>query len=200
MDTISNFSDNYNYKFSKEEKLFLLSLARKSIEHWLKYSEKLFISDEEISPSLKNNKACFVTIIKNGKLRGCIGCLEPIAPLYQNVISNAVSAAFFDPRFSPLTKEELKEIKIELSILDKPKKFEYRTINELLIYLEREKPGIIIKKGKFSATFLPQVWNEIETVEEFLSHLCLKAGLPALEWQKGDLEVFIYNVQHFCEE
>ena len=89
--------------------------------------------------------------------------------------------------------EELKDIKIEISILTLPKKVQYNGGDDLLAKLNPNKDGVIIKKGFYSATFLPQVWEQLPKREDFLSHLCAKAGLEPNQWQKGDLDVEVYN-------
>ncbi|HOJ62835.1 MAG TPA: AmmeMemoRadiSam system protein A [Spirochaetota bacterium] len=179
--------------FSKEDKTFLINLARNTI---IKKTKKVWLTEEEIKKLpdfLKEKKGCFVTLNKKGQLRGCIGYIMPIIPLYQAIIENAYNAAYGDPRFLPVTQNEIKDLEIEITILTEPEKLEYKTINELLEKLIPEKHGVIIKKGFFSATFLPQVWEQLPDKKDFLSHLCMKAGLNPNEWQKGTLEVETYE-------
>ena len=109
------------------------------------------------------------------------------------MIDNAHNAAFQDPRFSPLEKSELEKIKIEISVLSIPKKMIFKDSNDLLNKLTK-KEGVIIKKGFYSATYLPQVWKEVNGKEEFLSSLCVKAGLNEDAW-KDKIEVFTYHVE-----
>jgi AmmeMemoRadiSam system protein A len=123
----------------------------------------------------------------------------PVKELYKDVIENAINAAFYDPRFAKLTKKEFKTIKIEISVLGIPTKLNYSSEKELLDKLNKNKPGIIIKKGYHQATFLPQVWEELATAELFLSELCLKAGLNSKEW-KDNIDIEIYDVEKFKEE
>lgn len=182
------------------KKDFLSKLARKAITHYLETGRYLKISPNEISSkNLLRKQGTFVTLTINGALRGCIGRLEPVKPLYQDVIENAVSAAFFDPRFYPLQKEELDKIIIEISLLSSPQKLNYKIPEKLLKVLTKEKPGVLIKKNGQKATFLPQVWEELKTPEEFLSSLCLKAGLSPFTWRENDLEVFTYTAEVFHE-
>src|SRR3989338_11221433 len=140
--------------FTGKEKSFLLKMARDSIV--------CFIENKQFNPGNVQKKfmeksATFVTLYKNGRLRGCIGSLIAARPLYQDVILNAVNAAFFDPRFNPVAKDELSSLCIEISILSKPRKLEYVNNADLLRKLKTSY-GIIIKKGYSTATFLPQVW------------------------------------------
>lgn len=188
---------------TERDKKFLLKLARESIKYYLERQDLLTVSTEELkrySPTLLEKLATFVTLSEYEQLRGCIGHLEAIQPLYQDVIENAVNAAFFDFRFLPLDKKELNLIKIEISILTKPQPLDYQTPEDLINSLRKNIDGVIIKKGPFEATYLPQVWEQIPDKEEFLSSLCVKAGLPSDIWKKEKLEVKIYQVESFKEE
>lgn len=165
------------------DKLTLLKLARESIRSKLE-GNNLEINTQEISDALKQKRGTFVTLKTNGQLRGCIGHIAPVQELYRDVMENACAAAFYDPRFMPLAKEELEKIAIEISLLSESEKFEYPSLDSLIQNLERNKPGVILRKGSQAATFLPQVWEELPSAEEFLSHLCLKAGLDPYAWKK----------------
>ncbi len=178
-----------------EEKNFLLEIARKSLGSTFSSDDNFNIIPKKLaSEKLKEKKSCFVTLTIDGNLRGCVGNITPAQELYKDVAENARAAAFSDYRFSPLDSEEFKNTEIEISVLSRPKKFTYQTPKELLDYLSKNKPGVIVRKGNHSATFLPQVWEEISTSEEFLNHLCLKAGLPADEWGRG-IEIEVYGVE-----
>jgi len=186
-------------EYSEKDKTFLLNLARMTIQSG---DKKNIISNSEIESlnnSLKEKRGAFVTIHKNNNLRGCIGYILPMLPLYQTIIENAYNAAYKDPRFPPINSNEFKEIIIEISILTIPKKLEYSGYEELLNKLKPNEDGVIIKKNFYSATFLPQVWEQLPKKEEFLSHLCMKAGLDMYEWKNGKLEVEIYNAIVFGE-
>lgn len=148
------------------------------------------------------NKHCgtFVTLKKKGALRGCIGSLTATEPLPAGVKRNTLNAAFHDPRFPPLKPEELRHIDIEVSILSEPQPLEYNDAADLLRKLRVHVDGLIIRKESTSATFLPQVWDQLPRKEDFLSHLCLKAGLAADTWRTAQLEVLTYQVQYFNEK
>ena len=176
-------------------KKWLLDLARRAIKSGLR-EEKLVV--EKVPVEFKKKKACFITLTKNGQLRGCIGHLISVQELYQDVIQNAQAAAFMDYRFNPVTDNELPQIKIEISILNRPKKYKYSCPKDLVKFLAENKPGVILKKGINQATYLPQVWEELKTPEEFMSSLCQKAGLPSDEWQKM-AKVAVYQVEKFSE-
>ena len=150
-------------------------------------------------PSLQARCGTFVTLKIDGQLRGCIGSLSATVPVVTGVRDNALNAAFRDPRFPPLDRRELDRVQIEVSVLSEPVPLAYRDADDLLRRLTPGIDGVILRKGAASATFLPQVWEQLPRPESFLSHLCLKAGLSADEWRRGKLEVRIYRVQHFEE-
>ncbi len=144
--------------------------------------------------------SCFVTLTLEGVLRGCIGSFRRDEPLCHSVHENALNAAFSDPRFPPLRADELEGVRIEVSVLSPPVRLAYGEPGELPGRLSPGEDGVVLRKGLAQATFLPQVWKQLPRTEEFLSHLCLKAGLGADAWKKGTLEVETYRVQSFEEE
>lgn len=178
----------------------LVKLARETIEKRL--GKK---SDTIDSGSLKDkcffqDRGTFVTLTINKQLRGCIGSLDSSESIMEGIKRNAVNAAFYDPRFPSLEAGELDKVDIEISILTKPAPLKYRDGDDLISRLRVNVDGVILRKGGASATFLPQVWEQLPRPEQFLSHLCLKAGLPADTWEKNHPEILIYQVQHFEEE
>ncbi len=189
-------------RISEEKGKILVELARKSIAERLGaesqgregLQEKL--SDEFFD----SRRGTFVTLTKNGQLRGCIGSLVPDNPIREGVKENAVNAAFHDPRFPELSRKELDQIRIEVSLLSEPRPLDYKDADDLLQKIRPHTDGVILKKGMHSATFLPQVWEQLPEKEMFLSQLCMKAGLSADAWKKGDLEILTYQVQYFEEQ
>jgi len=173
----------------------LLKLARLTLEKTFRAEE--FAISEDILRKYSGYEASFVTLTKNGELRGCIGSLIPRKPLYKDVIDNTKSAAFHDARFQPLKREELSAIKIEVSILSKPEKLDYDSEQDLLNQLN-PKLGVILKKGVASATFLPQVWEEIPNKRSFLEYLSIKAGLRKDAWKTSQL--WSYKVEKARED
>jgi AmmeMemoRadiSam system protein A len=141
----------------------------------------------------------FVTLKIQGQLRGCIGNLTATESVLESVKSNAINAAFHDPRFASLTAAELERTKIEVSILTKPRRLEYGDSQDLIQKLRVNVDGVILRKDRASATFLPQVWEQLPRPEDFLSHLCQKAGLSPEAWKRTELEVLTYQVQSFEE-
>jgi len=165
----------------------LTDIARKSIESALNGDD--FKIDEVTRKKFSKLGACFVTLTINGELRGCVGSLQAYRPLWEDVRENALNAAFEDSRFSPLEKGELHRIKIEVSVLSAPQKLEYKNEKDLLEKLN-SKMGLILKKGFASATFLPQVWEELPDKIDFLEHLSRKAGLSKDAWKTADFEFY----------
>lgn len=170
------------------------NLAKFAIEYFLNNRKTPEVKKEEVDEKLWEKAACFVTVYVDDKLRGCIGYYVATEPLYLNIIKNAISASFSDPRFPPIKQEELKRLKVEVSILTPLKEFKPDNTNHLLEFLEKEKPGVLIEGQGRKALFLPQVWEKIEKPSQFLSRLCLKAGLPSSYWQKEDIKYWIFYV------
>lgn len=170
--------------------LKLIEIARKTLEEYFK--GKKFIPDEYTRSIYNKKQACFVTLTLNGELRGCIGSLYPSKELWEDVRDNSINAAFHDFRFQKLTEEELEEIKIEVSSLSLPKKIEYISEKDLLLRINPGR-GYILKKGNFSSTFLPQVWETIPNKIEFLENLSLKAKLNKNAWKNSELYSYSVN-------
>ncbi|HJX50977.1 MAG TPA: AmmeMemoRadiSam system protein A [Candidatus Nanoarchaeia archaeon] len=170
----------------------LTELARKAIEFHLKGEE--FNPAKDVKKKYEKKVASFVTLTKNNELRGCIGSLEAIRELWEDVIKNAVNAGFRDPRFPALRGEELSEIKIEVSVLTEPKKIIAKSVNSKLGKINSNM-GIILKNGMNTSTFLPQVWEEIPDKIDFLEHLSMKAGLPKNAWKDAELWYYTVNAE-----
>jgi len=142
----------------------------------------------------------FVTLYKNKQLRGCIGFPEPIFPLFEAIIKAARSAAFEDPRFPPLQKEELKHIKIEVSVLTVPALIKVKKPEDYLKKIKIGKDGLIIRSTLGSGLLLPQVATEYKWgVEEFLRHLCEKARLKQNAWKDKNNQIYKFQAQIFKE-
>lgn len=187
-------------ELSQEEGKRLLAVARKTIEDRLLERKTEGCLDEGVIPRFAERRGTFVTLTMGGALRGCIGHIIPQESLIEGVRVNAINAAFRDPRFRPLSRQEWERTKIEVSILTEPKPLDYTDGEDLLGKLRPGVDGVIIKKGYHQATFLPQVWDQLPDTKEFLSHLCLKAGLDGQTWKKDKLEVLLYQVQAFHED
>lgn len=157
------------------------------------------LADRLKDPELQVLSGTFVTLKIGEDLRGCIGSLTGNEPLVDGVRTNAVNAAFHDPRFRPLTGKELDRVCIEVSVLTQPRPLVYSDANDLIAKLKPHVDGVTIRKGLAGATFLPQVWEQLPKAETFLSHLSMKAGLAEDEWRQGAIEVETYQVQYYEE-
>ena len=185
-------------KLTPAEKETLLKVARESLERGLRGEQLLPLHGE--TPLLQADGAAFVTLTINGRLRGCIGALEPYQPLIEDVREHALAAAQSDYRFSPVRPEELDTIEIEISRLTQPVPLDYDDALDLLKKLRPGVDGLVLKDGRRRATFLPQVWEQLPDPKVFLSELCAKMGAPSNLWQRKKLDVLIYQVEEFHEE
>jgi len=176
----------------------LLSLARMVLENELYDSQhNLYLYNID---TLQQKNGVFVTLLKNGHLRGCIGRIESDLPLYQNVVDLSKSAAFNDHRFDRVTAKELEKITIEISILSIPKIVEGISSFEKIMKIRPKKDGVVLAAGGKKATFLPQVWDSLAIREDFISDLCRKAGLNKDYWKKNQIEISTYQVDFFKED
>ena len=176
----------------------LIQLARDAISEAI---DKTALIDKsklvEQYPELQKKSASFVTLTINGQLRGCIGSLTPHRALFDDIVSNAHAAAFKDPRFLPLSKDEFSDVKIEVSLLSEPEQFHYKNLKELKDKVTYEH-GVVLQHGSHQATFLPQVWEELPSFELFFSHLCLKAGMDETCLEQHP-KIYLYTVEKFKE-
>ena len=173
----------------------LLALARQAIAHHLGRAQAPVVPDD---PRLREKGATFITLTKDGDLRGCIGSLRRSRTLGDDVLANAVAAAMEDPRFPPLEAEELDAIAIEVSVLSEPEFLDFFGEEELLAQLRPGEDGLIIFSGCRSATFLPQVWEQLPEPQQFLAALKHKAGLSPHREVAG-LMAARYQVQKWKE-
>lgn len=177
-----------NEYLTRGEKEFLLKIARTALETMLLQGEKL--EPQTVNQKLWEKRGVFVTLRKGKELRGCVGCIEPMESVLLAVRDSAL-AAIRDPRFDPVEASELPKIKIEVSILTRPQKVEFEEI--------KKGDGVVLKNGEKSATYLPQVWEEISGLEEFFTTLCQKAGLPGNCYLDPKTEFFKYEAMVFKE-
>lgn len=185
-DVDSIVADN-SYKLTLSDKQTLLKYTRKTLDQYFKV--QVLPLPRNINSKLKIKRGAFVTLKKNGELRGCIGHMSEDTPLCTNVGAMALQAAFNDKRFSPLRQEELSQVEIEISVLTPFTKI--RNADEIVL----GRDGVIVKKGNKQAVFLPQVATETGwSKEEFLDQLCYKAGLKAHDWKDADLFTFQADV------
>lgn len=175
-------------RLAEEGRRSLLALARRAIEYAAR-ERKPWLPSEETTPALQTLRACFVTLHKNGQLRGCIGQVTARLPLYQAVAEAAYSAAREDPRFSPVETEELPEIAIEISVLSP-----FTPILPHDVQLGRH--GLLLTRDRARGLFLPQVPEEYGwDRQRYLEELCRKAHLEPEAWKHGaSLQAFTADV------
>jgi uncharacterized protein (TIGR00296 family) len=184
---------------SLKEGTLLVTLARRTIESYLETGKKPPVP--RVASKLREKCGVFVTLTKRGELRGCIGQPLPAMPLIDAVIDSAVSSAVCDPRFPPVTKDELPDIKIEISVLTPPEVITVKDPREYPKHVAVGKHGLIMECSGFAGLLLPQVpvdygWD----VEEFLSNTCMKAGLMPDCWLRGDACISRFSAQIFAEK
>jgi len=191
------------FQLTLEEGKFLVDLARQTVTEYLENGEILQVP-EGVSPKLMEKSGVFVTlsILHDGakRLRGCIGLPSPTTPLVQAVIDAALSAATRDPRFSPVTPEELDKITFEVSVLTPPELVTAEKPTDYPSKIKVGQDGLIVEKSYCKGLLLPQVpvewnWNE----EEFLCQCSMKAGLPPYSWLLKDTKIYRFQAIIFEE-
>ncbi|MBN2706775.1 MAG: AmmeMemoRadiSam system protein A [Deltaproteobacteria bacterium] len=175
---------------SAADKVYLKELAAARIKACLESREEAVVAPK--SEILKEKRGGFVTLYKAGHLRGCIGYVEAFKPLYLTVEEMALAAAFRDPRFPKLQLSEWPDIKIEISVLSPLVEIEDPNLVEV------GKHGLLLRQGSASGLLLPQVATEYGwTREEFLTHTCHKAGLPADCWRRPGIRIYVFTADVF---
>jgi AmmeMemoRadiSam system protein A len=179
---------------SQSQRSQLLRIARQSIEATLD-GRTVQLDVSTLDPELQRPSGAFVTLNgRDGDLRGCIGSILPVEPLYRAVASNAVNAAFRDPRFPPVGKEELPGLAIEISVMSPIE--EVTDVSDIQV----GRDGLIIRRGSRAGLLLPQVATEYGWDREtFLSQTCVKAGLPPTAWRGGDCRIEKFSAEVFGE-
>ncbi len=181
--------------YTEEQGRKLLSIARENILHYLTHHEMLSTDNMDIPSEFQEKRGVFVTLKRHGDLRGCIGYPEPVYPLIAALLDSSVSAAVRDPRFPPVTAEEMSDIEVEVTVLTKPEEVVPAPEN-----VKVGEDGLIVEKGIFKGILLPQVPVEWEwDAEEFLCQTCVKAGLPPDCWLDKETTVYKFQGQIFSE-
>lgn len=179
--------------------MLLLSLARQSLVDGLGGNRLQPLDLDALPEALRAPGASFVTLTRQGELRGCVGALEAYQPLAEDVREHALAAALHDYRFPPVTPDEVPLLQIEISYLTAPQPLLYENSTELLMRLCPGSDGVIIYDDVRRATFLPQVWKKLADPAQFLDSLCLKMGAEPSLWRYKKLRVFTYQVEEFHE-
>ncbi|RKZ93682.1 MAG: AMMECR1 domain-containing protein [Gammaproteobacteria bacterium] len=181
---------------SDNHQKILKDLAKKSIVYGLKYGLPLHVDVTTFSDELIVQRATFVTLEKQGKLRGCIGMLEACRPLAEDIAANSYAAAFSDPRFPPLIEDEINDLSIHISILNPAEIIPCSSEADLIEQLRPDIDGLILDDGVHRATFLPSVWESLPNPVDFIKHLKNKAGLPLDEWSTK-IKSYRYTTESF---
>lgn len=182
---------------TQEARKILLKYAHQTIEQAAHNPDLLRTLDwlDHAAPRVPGGDrpaAVFVTLMREGKLRGCVGTVSAETPLVQTVGRMALQSAFEDPRFPPLSEEELSGLSVELSVLSPMRRV--ASPNEI----EPGKHGVHVRRGGRSGLFLPQVWEELPEKEAFMTELCMgKARLDPDAWRDPSTEISVFTVEHF---
>lgn len=213
--------------YNREQQICMLALVRYTIAQRLGLDPKLALASQRVfqseqglvaseqTPDLvqklvqelaqqpkaawwQQPAATFVTLTIDGQLRGCIGCLEAYQSLWDDLQSNAISAAFRDYRFASLTQAEFRDIAVEISVLTPSQPLQVNSEEQLLAQLRPGVDGLILQDSQFKATFLPQVWQQLPEPEAFVQHLKQKAGLTLDHWSQT-MQCAVYQVQEIHE-
>jgi AmmeMemoRadiSam system protein A len=183
---------------SADEQACLLDIARQSIMNGLDSGAVLQLDIARLDANLRIDSAVFVTLTLGGNLRGCIGSLQPSAPLAQAVANAAFNAPFRDPRFAQVQADEVENLTIEVSVLSSMELIAVDTRQALLDNLQPGVDGLLLEDQGHRATFLPQVWEKMSTADEFVGQLMLKAGLAAGYWS-STISCYRYHSISFGE-
>lgn len=188
-----------NSILSAEDRATLLGVARQSIKSGLVRGCMLEVTPSEYPETLRPLRASFVTLKIDSRLRGCIGTLEARLPLVVGVSEHAYAAAFEDPRFGPLRKQEFALLEVHISVLSPPAPIEFSSEDDLLAQLRPGIDGLVLRLGGRRATFLPSVWEDLRDPYVFLAQLKQKAGLPLGYWSE-DIQADRYTAESFGDD
>ncbi len=189
-------STEVRQEFTPGEQEILLRIAYQSIHSGLETRQPAAITVDGYPARLAARRASFVTLHAEGKLRGCIGSLEPRTSLIKDVSFNAYAAAFRDTRFQPLQADELDTLSLQISVLSTPEMLDFDSESSLLALVRPGKDGLILEEHDLRSTFLPSVWESLPDPSQFLGHLKLKAGLATNYWS-ASIRIWRYTTESF---
>lgn len=184
--------------YTQHQQQQLLTLARESICHGVKHNKPITVTLNEYNETLREIGCCFITLNKLNELRGCIGSLTATQALVKDIADHAFAAAFKDPRFPPVTLNEIDELKISISVLTPQEELLFSSEEEMLTQITPYKDGLSIEENHLRATFLPAVWEKIPDKVEFLQQLKIKAGMHSNYWSSS-IRAFRYHTIYFSE-
>ena len=193
---MSSTEDSPLSTLCEEEHILLRELVLEAIKYGLEQENHLPVDTSRYPKSLQQLGASFVTLNKDGQLRGCIGSLEAYQPLVNDVAYNAYAAAFNDPRFPPVSENELDQLEFHISVLTPAVPMELESEQDLLEQIRPGIDGLVLEDGVHRGTFLPAVWESLPDKINFLRHLKQKAGLPPDYWS-DTIRVSRYTTESF---
>lgn len=182
----------------KNLRTILLLLAWESIAHGLKTGKPLRIDPNDYPEELRRRQGSFVKLRRGPHLRGCVGSIEPIRPLAEDVAENAFAAAFCDKHFPALSDDELTDIKIEIMLVSALEEMTCASQLDLLSQLRPQIDGIVLREGSHHANLLPSTWDGFHSPLAFVNHLMQLAGLPLSYWSKN-IKIYRYTTENFSE-
>ncbi len=185
-------------EFDEGLRRIMISVADSAIRHGLETGKQISISVDDWPAALASQRATFVTVELDGRLRGCIGSLAAHQPLIADLAANAYAAAFKDPRFKPLQREEYDRISLKISILSEPREISFTSEADLVAQFRPGVDGLILSDQGRRGTFLPQVWEQIPDVQDFWRHLKGKAGFKPDHWSDS-VRVWRYTTETFTQ-
>ena len=177
-------------------KIELLRIAQVSVEHYLRLKVPLQVDVEDYQQELQALRACFVTLRIHGQLRGCVGSLQAERALVADVAHNARAAAFSDPRFSQLTWHESRLLEFYIAVLTPLEPMEIHSEEELVVQLQPNRDGVVLREGASRSTLLPAAWRNVESPEEFVQLLKKKASLSA-DYCSDTISFLRYRTESF---
>jgi hypothetical protein len=183
---------------ARDERRALLDVARASIEHGIQRGGALRVDPAAYPEALREVRATFVTLHREGRLRGCVGTLEAQQPLVADVAESAWGAAFRDPRFERLRVGELPGLEVSISVLGALEPLCAESETELVAQLRPGVDGLLLREGRLRGTLLPAVWQHVPDARDFVREVKRKAGLPEHHWS-AELEVFRYEVESISD-
>ena len=183
-------------RLAEADRKLVFDIAQFMVRFGVEKGRRPKIGWRELSPSMKAQRASFVTLTLNGALRGCIGSVSAHRPLHDDIAESAWKAAFGDPRFKPLTAEELPAVKVDISILSQARPIPVQSEAELIAALDPDRDGLILRDGRHQALFLPHVWGGIPDPRVFVRALKRKAGLAPEHWS-SETRAFRFSVESF---
>ena len=185
-------------RLSDDHRSRALHLARQALQSRAARGKIPSIHLPSFPVPMQGQAAAFVTLTQQGRLRGCIGSLKAHSAMASDILSNAIKAGFEDPRFAPVTQDDLKTCQIEIALLSRPAPMEFRDQDDLLAQLVPGRDGLILESNSHRGTFLPKVWDSLQKSDEFLAGLKVKSGLSRDHWSP-DIKIWRYMAEAFGE-